>query len=81
MIDVYSRADLIFNRSKKDIPGININEELHFELLEAFSHLYGEIPFPIKKTEEFRYFFDNRYFSYGDGIVLYSFIRHFNPKK
>jgi len=36
---------------------------------------------PEMKAPDYRYHFDNAYFSYGDGVLLYSFLRHFRPKQ
>ncbi len=79
--EIDSKAEHIFDRSEKDIPAININENSQIQLANNFSSLYAEMPFPESKSGKWRYFLDNSYFSYGDGIILYSFLRHFSPAR
>jgi predicted O-methyltransferase YrrM len=61
--------------------GIDLNEERQLSLLNEFEKVYKEVPFPHKKSDGFRYYFDNPAYSYGDGIILYCMIRHFKPKR
>jgi len=79
--EIAAKANYIFDRSGRDVPAIMINEDSQIQLVKSFSVLYDEMPFPDAKSEERRYFLDNEYFSYGDGITLYSFLRHFSPKR
>jgi len=61
------------------IPGIKLNLADQMQLISEFSKTYNEIPFPAHQSERFLYYFENPFYSYSDGIFLYSFIRHFNP--
>ncbi len=79
--DVHSHANRIFDENSDDLLGININVESQIQLVENFSRIYGEVPFQDHKSPNVRYFLDNKFFSYGDGIILYSFLRHFQPKR
>jgi predicted O-methyltransferase YrrM len=63
------------------LPSIDLHEGRQIRLASLFSDLYHDLPFTDRKTERFRYFLDNGYFSYGDGIVLYAFLRTFAPKR
>jgi predicted O-methyltransferase YrrM len=63
------------------MPAINLNETCQTRLIELFSQFYPELPFPDRATEGARYHLDNPFFSYGDGIILYSFMRHFQPRR
>jgi len=63
------------------ISGINLNLDNQLLLLKEFSKYYPEMPFKDEKSENQRYCFINGAYSYTDGIVLYSFIRHFKPKR
>lgn len=71
----------IFDTSTKDIPSIKFNKDAQIQLAKAFSKLYSDLPFSDEKVEQLRYFLDNQFYSYGDGIILYSFLRHFIPKR
>lgn len=79
--EIATRSRKIFNRSVKDIPSIDLNEKLQLELISKFFDFYGEIPFLEKCQKNSRYYFDNGYFSYGDGVILYSFLRYFKPRR
>lgn len=75
------KRDVLFDRSVKEVPGININEEQQLLLMEQLSTFYSELPFSDNPCDGIRYYFNNRFFPYGDGIILYSMIRHFKPTK
>jgi hypothetical protein len=69
------------NASLADILGLDVNIEVQHALAREFVTYYNEIPFPEQKQNGSRYYFDNAYFSYGDGVVLYSMMRRFKPKR
>lgn len=79
--EVNAQAERLFEKAVREVPGINLNQEKQFQLLQEFSALYDECPFPERRTSGTRYFLDNEYFSYGDGIALYSFLRYCRPAK
>lgn len=64
----------------KTIQGINLYPEKQVSLIKEFENYYKELPFEDKKSSDKRYFFNNPSYAYTDSIILYSFIRHFNPK-
>ncbi|MGB5429583.1 class I SAM-dependent methyltransferase, partial [Eudoraea sp.] len=63
------------------ILGINLNLDNQLLLLKEFSKYYPEMPFRDEKSDNQRYCFNNGAYAYTDAIVLYSFIRHFKPKR
>jgi predicted O-methyltransferase YrrM len=65
----------------ENLPGIELNEARQLQMVDSFAQFYGELPFPDKQSRQFRYFLDNPFFSYGDGIILYSFMRQFKPRR
>jgi predicted O-methyltransferase YrrM len=65
----------------KSIAGINLNVDQQLSLLDEFKKYYSDLPFKDVKSEGLRYFFNNEYYAHADGIVLYSVMRHFNPKR
>ena len=79
--EIKKAEDRIFGVPHRHIPGINLNEEEQLELLSLFAEYYEESPFPRKKTDGFRYYFDNPGYSYSDAIFLYCMIRHLKPKR
>lgn len=79
--EIHSKSGAVFDRSARHLPAINLNEDCQLKLAKNFSALYGEIRFPDRQTKKYRYHFDNSYFSFGDAIILYSFLRYFRPKR
>jgi len=79
--EIRSMEDRVFDFSKKEIAGIDLNESQQVQLLKKFAAYYPEIPFPKDKQEDYRYYFQNDVFSYTDAIILYSFLRHFKPRR
>lgn len=70
-----------FNKTlPEEIPGIDLNAEEQLTLLHSFDSFYKELSFPEKKSEDFRYYYENEAYSYSDAILLYSMIRHLKPK-
>lgn len=64
-----------------ELPGVDLNTDTQLSLVRNFAAYQAEQPFTDHPAEARRYFYDNSYFSYGDGVVLYSFLRHFKPAK
>jgi predicted O-methyltransferase YrrM len=63
------------------IPGVCLNDEAQVDLLARFAEQYAEMPFPERPGEDCRYHLDNEFFSFGDGVVLYSMMRVFEPRR
>ena len=68
-------------RAEVDIKGVDLNTSAQLTLLKEFRKFYSEIPFNHEKSDATRYYLGNSFFTYGDGIILYSFLRHFQPKR
>ena len=80
--DIKNRELEIWKNIDKDgIPEIDLKTQEQIILLNSFNEYYSEIPFKPGKQTHCRYQFENEYYSYSDGIVLYSMIRHFKPKR
>lgn len=68
--------------SVKEISGIDLNVEKQRELLDHFSTYNQDLLWPVESSDaQYRYEFNNHYFSYGDAVTLYSMMRHLEPKK
>jgi predicted O-methyltransferase YrrM len=76
--DVLSRIDAL---PVGEVPGVALNTEQQGALLRAFERLYSELPFTEERRQELRYYFNQDYFCYADAIFLYSFLRHFQPRR
>lgn len=80
--DIKKRESEIWSKAEKEgISGIDLRTDEQIELLGILTKYYGELPFKSEKQNTNRYYFENAFYSYTDGIVLYSMIRHFNPKR
>jgi predicted O-methyltransferase YrrM len=69
------------NREINGISGIELRTEEQKKLVQQFGNYYAELPFRSEKQEKIRYQFENGYYSYTDGIILYSMIRNLEPKQ
>ena len=80
--DIKKREAEIWKNVEIDgILGIDLRTEAQKKLLEQFAQYYNQMPFKAEKQVTIRYQFENDYYSYTDGIILYSIIRHFKPKR
>ena len=79
--DIRRRRGEIFDRSARSIPAIDLNEAGQLALLEQLQTFYGEQPFLPQRSQGQRYQFENGYYSYSDGLFLYSMLRHLRPKR
>jgi predicted O-methyltransferase YrrM len=71
----------IFDLSLRNLPGIDLNLEGQFNLLEQLKQYYAEQPFSGTASSDRRFYFDNDFFSYSDALFLYSMMRFANPKR
>jgi len=79
--EIKKDADRVFNRDRRTLPGIQLNEERQIHLLNEFSDFYSELPFTDEPEDGRRYGFLNRGYSYSDAICLYSMVRTVRPKR
>lgn len=61
--------------------GIDLAPERQLATLRAISAHYAELPFSEHARDGLRYGFENRFFSYADGIALYGLLRVLAPKR
>jgi predicted O-methyltransferase YrrM len=81
LAEVGRRAGTLFDRSVKELPGIDLREAAQLELLERFKPYYAEHPFQPGKTEGLRYFFENPQYSYSDALFFHFMLRHLAPRR
>lgn len=79
--ELQSDASRIFDRSRRSLPGVELNEADQLALLAQLATFYEEQPFPETPREGIRYFFDNYWFGRADALFLYSMIRRFRPRR
>jgi len=61
--------------------GIDYNLDAQKKLVERLSVVYEGIPFGPTSQEGLRYYFENDFYGYADGVILYCMMRHFEPKR
>ncbi len=73
----------IENMWKLDRPlrGINIDDELMKANWEKLSKAAKGIPFPDDQRSDYKYYYKNDQFSYGDACVYYAYLKVLNPKR
>lgn len=65
----------------RDLPGIDLNLPEQLSLLESFDYQNELLGFPIRGATAGQFHYDNGAFESGDAEMLYSFIRHFQPRR
>jgi hypothetical protein len=65
----------------EQMAGIDVNEMGQVELLKQISSYINEFCFPENKSDAFRYYSNNPFFSLVDSIFLFGIMRHFQPKR
>lgn len=78
---IRKQSKKLFARDKTSCPGIELAERRQIDLVKKFSSYYSQMPFSEVKQEGYRYYFHNHFFCHGSSIILYSLMRHFQPKK
>lgn len=79
--DIASRESQIFDRTRTEVPGIDMRSADQLGLLPGFAAFYEEQPFTEQPADGRRYGFENDFFSYGDGLALYGMLRHLRPRR
>lgn len=79
-LDTYE-ANLWPNNLPEMVQGLELQSERQKELLDDLSKHYDDLPFTAEKSNKNRYCYNNGTYSYTDGIVLHSIIRHFKPNR
>jgi len=79
---IKNKENVIWKEDSSDnIKSIELSKSVQLDLARKLACFYVENPFEATKKNGLRYYFENDYYSYTDGIVLYSMLRHFRPKR
>lgn len=74
-------AARIFDRTRRPIRGVDLNEAEQLETLHQFAAFYHEQPFAEAPQARLRYYFDNYWYGRADGLFLYSMMRLARPRR
>lgn len=80
--DIEKRATEIWGKPDSDsINAIDLHTDEQIKLVQQLTKYYAEMPFGDEKKPNLRYQFVNDAYGHTDGIVLYSMMRHLQPKR
>ncbi len=79
--DVRINEARIFDRSRRDLPGLDLNVEGQLGLLDQLKGFYNDQPFKAHEYQSLRYYFNNVFYSYTDALFLCCMIRFARPKR
>ncbi|MBT8234428.1 MAG: class I SAM-dependent methyltransferase [Bacteroidia bacterium] len=65
---------------KFDYADINMDFDAQFLTLQKIAKHYSKIPFKKEKQEGLQYYFQNKFFSFSDGVILWCLISEYKPK-
>lgn len=68
-------------REDRELPGIDFNTEEQLDLISKFDYNRELEEFPIEKSAELTFFYNNGSYASGDAEYLYNIVRHFKPKR
>jgi predicted O-methyltransferase YrrM len=78
--EVRARDQQIFDAAA-ELPGIDLRPQAQLALVDQLATYAADQPFRAEPTGGLRYHFDNDYFGWGDGLVLYCMLRHLRPAR
>lgn len=76
--EVNKHEDRIFGLPHT-LPGIELNEARHRELLKAFAPLCAGDPVSQKQLKGRRFYYENDFFCAGEALIYQSILRHVKP--
>lgn len=79
--EVRRRDAALYGPPPRLLPGIELNEDVQLALFTALARHYPDQPFGAEARTNLRYRFVNDYFSYGEGLVFHTLLRHVRPRR
>jgi hypothetical protein len=79
--EIGKRKEWIFRTPPAELKGIDLRKDAQFALLESFTKYHDQIRFSSHQDATYRYYFENRYFTYADGTSLFLVLSHFQPSR
>lgn len=71
----------VFAPPASSLRGIDLDVAGQLELLETIAPHANELRFQDARCPEFRYYYENDYFSYGEAVILFCLLRHLRPRR
>jgi len=79
--DVQNREQQIFKRTNVQLNGIDLDVEGQLQRLAKFTDYTDDFPFPEERSEETRFWLNNKYFPYFDAVLFHGMLRHVKPTR
>jgi predicted O-methyltransferase YrrM len=78
---IHRDAAKLFDRSRKELPGIDLQVESQLARLREWAPLHDATELPAEQTPGRRWYAKNGYFTYGDAVVLACILRATKPRR
>jgi hypothetical protein len=78
--EIRSRYQEVFARTPR-LVGIDLRGDEQLALVDRLGRYAADQPFGAEPADGLRCHFDNDYFGWGDGLVLFCMLRHLRPKR
>jgi hypothetical protein len=78
--EIRAREREVFDRTP-DLAGIDLRSDAQLGLVDKLRQYAEEQPFGAGPQPGLRYHFENDYFGWGDGLVLFCMLRHLRPAR
>lgn len=62
-------------------PWLNHNLDSQLALIEELGNFYESLPFHARPNDDTRYYLENDFYGYADGVIFYCLLRHLAPKR
>jgi hypothetical protein len=79
--EIKRREAQIWGEPPRTIEGIDLREDAQLALLETLAQYSAQWVFEAHEKAPLRFYYENRFFGYSDGILLFSMLRHLRPRK
>ncbi|WP_132051110.1 class I SAM-dependent methyltransferase [Pseudocnuella soli] len=80
LADLSARKETIWKKGKK-LPGIDLNTAGQENVLDQIVAHSQKIPFSDNKTQQYRYYYNNKTYEHADGWVLFGMLNAFRPRR
>ncbi|MGH9112076.1 MAG: class I SAM-dependent methyltransferase [Acidimicrobiales bacterium] len=80
LIEFDKRAEQLLSVETRP-EAIALREDEQLDLLHQLAEFLRDVPFPVERTDDFRYYFDNPAYAWGDGLILHAMLRHVRPQR
>lgn len=81
MKDVISRSASLFDKSNRDITGIDVRHDAQRANLVEILRAAKDMDFPLSASSKNRYYLDNDFYGYLDASCLYGMMNLHRPKR